>query len=103
LAREVKGGRVLCSEVEKIFKKTTYTYVVPKSCCSLSVKATHEGSIGCPNHKHIRYWKCIKEGWKGGTLEELTFRLRHNTDTTRNLAMLIVQGQIKHNNPMQLS
>jgi len=35
-------------------------------------------------------------GWKGGTTEELTFRLRHDVDT-----MLIVRGQIKHNSLMR--
>jgi hypothetical protein len=42
-AREVEGGRALRSEAEKR-KQTTYIYVVPKSHCSLSVKAAHEGS-----------------------------------------------------------
>jgi hypothetical protein len=43
-AREVEGGRALCSEVEKR-KKTMYIYIVPESCYSSSVKAAYEGSI----------------------------------------------------------
>ena len=46
-AREVEGGRALRSEVEKR-KKKLHTHM-SESHCSSSVKATHEGSIGCPN------------------------------------------------------
>jgi len=76
---------------------------VPKSHCPSSIKATHKGSIGCPNRYHIGYWKCIKEGWKGETLEELTFQLGHDTNIMCNLVMLIVWRQITYNNPMLLS
>jgi len=48
-AREVEGGRALYSKVEKR-KKKLHTHVVPESHYSLSVKATHEGSIGCSNY-----------------------------------------------------
>jgi hypothetical protein len=42
--REVEGERALHSKAEKR-KKTMYIYIVPKSHCFLSVKATYKGSI----------------------------------------------------------